>query len=232
MLVPLIALVLLLAGPPQRDCRYDAQRSASVAVAGARTVEVRARAGQLRVEGRPDLTEVRVRGRACASSESILREIDMRLERHGDAVVLEAILPEGGWNGGYARLDLTVEVPEGMAADIDDTSGGMVLDGLGALVVKDGSGGMEIHDVRGDLRIDDGSGEIRVDRVAGSVHVRDGSGSMTFDRVDRDVIVDDDGSGSIDATHVGGDFVVRDDGSGGIHWSDVRGKVDIPRRHH
>ena len=51
---------------------YDAPRNATVNAAGATMLRIDARAGNLRVTGRADLTEVRVRGTARASSKGLL----------------------------------------------------------------------------------------------------------------------------------------------------------------
>lgn len=251
---PILAVVMLIAPPVQaqgsRDCRYEADRTANVDGRGLELLRLRAGSGSLRVEGQPGLQDVRVRGHACASSEGLLDRLQVTARRSGTEAVVQT-LPEEGFNlhsGEYARIDLTVEVPAGLAADVVDGSGSAELSGLGRLTMDDGSGSLQIHDVAGaqvedgsgslelrritgDVTIDDGSGEIELHDVRGSVTISDGSGSITASGVTKGVHVRDDGSGSIHVADVGGDFIVDHDGSGGISYHDVRGRVDIPERH-
>jgi hypothetical protein len=67
-----ITALMLLAGPAAAQdfdqCRHEAQRDARVQASASERLVLLARAGSLRVEGRSGITEVRVSGRACASS--------------------------------------------------------------------------------------------------------------------------------------------------------------------
>lgn len=228
------------------DCSYTAPFEEVVDAAGASGIEIDAAAGYLKVVGRDGLGEVRVRGTGCASSEKLLGEIELTVDRRGDRVRVLVEMPESSWRSQIARLDLDIEVPSGLPLDVDDGSGALEIHGVASARIDDGSGEIGVRDVAGDLRIDDGSGEIRVEDVAGEVWIRDGSGeidvrragSVTIDEdgsgsihvadVTGDVTVRDDGSGSIRVAGVGGDFTVRDDGSGGISHRDVAGRVSVP----
>ncbi len=231
----------------QGSCRYEAERSVKLEASTSQMLHLVAGAGNLTVKGVPGLEEVRAVGHACASSESYLDELQVTLDRTGDGLALKTHYPRRGWRGeGYARIDLRVEVPEGMAADVKDSSGDLEVSGTGALrlsdssgslrvdhvdgpvSIDDSSGGIEVSDVTGDVAIRDGSGGIDVRDVQGSVHLTDGSGSIDVAGVGRDVIVGADGSGSIDVRRVKGDFTVRHDGSGSIRYSDVDGTVSVP----
>jgi DUF4097 and DUF4098 domain-containing protein YvlB len=229
---------------------HTAPRNAVVDARGATLVRVEARAGSLRVEGRPGLTEVRVTGVARANDRDYLEDIRLVTERAGDEVRVRVEIPDAtGFFGRMQRtLDLTVEVPEGIAAHVDDSSGEAEIRGVGALRVEDSSGELTIEDVRGDLRVTDSSGGISVARVAGSVWVSDSSGEVRIRDVRRDVTVEEDSSGEIDVRdvrgsvrvredssggirvdNVGGDFTVDRDGSGGIRVGRVEGTVRVPR---
>lgn len=231
-------------------CAYEAERDVSIPASASDLLRLSAGSGELTVHGRQGLAHVRAVARACASDPEDLEELRLTLERVGGDVVLAAHYPDRsgrGWGDRYARLDLAVEVPLGMAADIDDSSGSMEVSGTGetriddssgsilahgidgALFIDDSSGEVEVADVAGDVDVEDGSGEILVRNVRGTVRVRDGSGSIDVVEVERDVIVDRDGSGSISVRDVRGDFSVLRDGSGGIRYSGVAGAVDIPR---
>src|SRR5256885_618105 len=106
---------------PQWSSAYTAPRNAVVNAAGARIVEVEAAAGSLRVEGKQGLSQVQITGTARASSQGVLNQIRLIAERQGDRVFIKADMPDdNGWhNGDYAAaLDLVIQVPPGMDADI------------------------------------------------------------------------------------------------------------------
>lgn len=230
-------------------CELESERSLSLAAGAGDLLAVRAGSGELEVQGVEGLDEVRVVATLCASDEGRLDGLDVTLDREGDEVRLETRYPSDGTSGrSYARIDLRVEVPRGMAADVEDSSGEMRLAGVGALTIDDSSGEIEVvgadgsvriddssgeitlRDVAGDIDVQDGSGDIEIQDVQGSVRLTDGSGSIEVRDVERDVVVERDGSGSIAVHEVGGDFRVERDGSGGIDYSGVRGQVDIPER--
>lgn len=246
------ATALPLAAQGADQCRHEAERSATVDANGARQLVVRAGSGSLRIEGKAGLTAVRVRGRACASSADLLEQIKLSARRDGGGVVVEANRrdEDDGWHfraNEYARLDVVMEVPARMAANIDDGSGSIELDGLGAVEIEDGSGEITGTNLNGDVTIEDGSGEIRLTDVTGRVTIEDGSGEIELENVGGAIDIEDgsgeieirgarsgvrisDASGSIDVSDVAGDFVVTNDGSGSIDYDNVRGRVDIPRR--
>lgn len=239
----------LVVGQSYDDCRFEAQRSARVDAGGARLVEVAARSGSLEVVGRAGLSEVRVRGRACASSQSLLDALQIETRRSAGTVRVQ--IPEieydGSYERRYARLDLIIEVPAGIAGDIADGSGSTIISGLGQLSVSDGSGDLQISDIRGPVTIHDGSGGIRLERVRGDVEIHDGSGEIDVREITGSVTVSDgsgsiralgvsgsvrvaaDGSGSVEVDDVGGDLIVDAGRYERIRFAGVRGTVDIPQ---
>lgn len=230
-----------------------APRNAVVDASGARIIQVEASAGSLRVEGKPGIRQVQIRGTARSSSQDMLNRIKLIAERRGDVVFVKSDIPEQewrSWNDNYsAALDLVIEVPQGLAADIADGSGDAEIANVGALeasdgsgdltienatsaTVNDGSGDLMIDNIRGDVSVSDGSGDVNVRNITGSFTVRrDGSGGITATDIRGSVIVRNDGSGSIDATKVGRDFTVESKGSGSIQYREISGQVDIPDRH-
>jgi hypothetical protein len=213
---------------------YDELRNATVNAAGATTLKIDARAGQLRVTGRTDITEVRVRGTARASSRGLLADIKLEAVRNGNEVTVRAILPDyhdTNWNT-QALLDLVIEAPATLPLDINDSSGDMTIENVAAKTrIEDSSGNIRVRDAGGDLWIDDSSGGIDIRGVKGSVDIdEDSSGEIEIYDVTGSVRVGRDSSGSIDVSRVGGDFVVEHDGSGSIDYDGVKGKVDIPRK--
>ncbi len=236
----------------QWSSSLSAPRNAVVDAGGARILQVEAGAGSLRIEGRAGLRQVQVRGTARSSSQDVLNQIKLISERRGDVVFIKSDMPEHdsrGWNDNYwAALDLVIEVPQGINAEIEDGSGEMHILNVGSVEAKDGSGSVSIEgaqevnledgsgevtidNIRGDVRVSDGSGDINVRNVSGSFTVRrDGSGGITASDIRGSVIVQQDGSGGIDATKIGRDFTVESKGSGSINFREVSGQVDIPDR--
>ena len=234
------------------SCAFEAERRVTLGASASQWLRLRAGSGELSVEGREGLGRVQAVGRACASDEASLAELLLTLEEDGGDLVLSAHYParsaRGGWGGGdYARLDLVVEVPLGMAVDLEDSSGSLqvrrtgelrvadssgdieISEISGSVHIDDSSGGIEVRGAGGDVEVEDGSGEVHISDVTGSVRLRDGSGSLDVEAVGGSVLVEADGSGSITVRDVGGDFRVRADGSGGIRFSGIGGTVDIPR---
>ncbi len=237
----------------QWSSRYTAPRNAVVDAAGAKSIEVEGAAGSLRVEGKPGLRQVQVTGTARASTQQVLSQIKLIAERRGDLVFIKADMPdhEGWYDDNYsAGLDLVIQVPQGINADISDGSGDTKILNIGSLEAADGSGDFSVDGATGSVRITDGSGSLRIENVGGDVTVNDGSGDINVRNVSGSFVVESDGSGGIYASDVRGSVIVRNDGSGeidvnkvgkdfrveskgggGIDYTDVSGRVDIPERH-
>jgi hypothetical protein len=236
----------------QDQCRFEAERTLTAQAGRGDILRLSAGSGSLEVVGVSGLNEIRATARACASHEEFLGDLQLSSARDGSTVVLETHYPDwsgqGGWGQRYARLDLRVEVPEGMEADILDSSGEILVTDLGELTIKDSSGEIEVRSIQGSVRIDDSSGEIFLRDVTGNVEIDDGSGEIDVSGIGGGVTVDDgsgeitardvvgnvrvvrDGSGSIEVDGVGGDFIVERDGSGSIEYRNVSGTVDVPRK--
>jgi hypothetical protein len=234
---------------------YTSPRNAAVDASGAKTIEVRAGAGSLRIEGKPGITRVQIKGTARSSSRGRLEDIKLIAERQGDVVFIKSDMPEDNnsrfWSGDWnMALDLVIEVPTNIALDVEDGSGEAKIVGVGPLRMVDGSGDLEINGVKGNASVEDGSGNLTIENVQGALHVSDGSGNINAKNIVGDFTVDEDGSGDIDVAEVGGtmrvdedgsgnidvdkiagDFVVDSKGSGSIRSSGVRGKIEIPDRH-
>ena len=162
------------------DCRYSDGREQVVDVGGAERVVIDAAAGWLRVEGGAS-SQVAAHGRACASSEKILDDIELTVDRRGDTIRVRVDMPHSfSWGRRrYARLDLEVELPDSLPVEIEDGSGWLEVRGVTSVRIKDGSGAIDIAHV-GSVRIgSDGSGSIYIRYVAGDFTLdKDGSGSV------------------------------------------------------
>jgi hypothetical protein len=250
-----VALALLAASSASAgmfdDCNYTAPRSAAISLAGATSVRIIGRAGELRVTGARGVAEVRAKGTACTSDKGNLDRITLEATREGSTVRIEAKVPQqpsGIMNWGNNGLDFEVTVPDNLPLRIDDSSGEMHVENVASAEIHDSSGSLHVRNVSGNVEIEDSSGEITVDHVGGRVTIEDSSGSIDVDdvaeieipsdgsggveirRVKRNVIVGSKGSGGISVEDVGGDLVVRSKGSGHIDHDGVRGRVDIPAR--
>jgi hypothetical protein len=163
-------------------CNFDADVADWTGVTGADRVRVIAGAGDLRVRGRPGLSEVRVRGHACAEDRFDLDQIDLDLQRVGSTVRLLSLVPAGRSVG--ARLDLTVEVPDWMLVEIDHESGDVEVEAVSGVAVIDDSGWIRIEDIFGDVYVEDGSGDIEAFDVLGDFTVAfDRSGTIRYRNV-------------------------------------------------
>lgn len=243
-MIPLLLALPLALGTA--DCDYERTIRTRIPAADVRGVRVLAGAGGLTVTGAPG-DEVVAVGRVCASHEALLADAALLGERVGGDAVVEVRLPRTGGHGESVRMDLAVEMPARLAADITDSSGAMHVRGIGGARIDDSSGEIEARDIRGPLDIRDSSGEIRLAEIVGSVRINDSSGDIVIRNVAGSVLIEEDSSGGIEAVHVtgdvivrrdssggidvrdiGGDFVVERDGSGGIRYVDVRGRVRVP----
>lgn len=237
------------------SCAYKKDIDLTMDVSGSETLAIAALAGELVVTGKSHSNEAVIHGKVCASKESWLEgsTVETASGKHSVATV---VLPDHDsnwslWGNQYLRLDLRIEVPDDLALEVRDSSGGMTLDNIGPLHVEDSSGDIEINNVTGDISIRDSSGDIEVEQVEGNVTVdadssgeidirdvngnvlvkQDSSGDIYVTGVSNDVVVERDSSGSISVRDIGGDFRVLKDGSGGISSHDVKGKVEIPTGH-
>jgi hypothetical protein len=220
LLVPLNGCVIDMA----YDCRHTEDRSTTLSASGIESVAIRAAAGSLTIVGDSVSDEIRIEASACASRERDLERIELLTDSTGNEARIEASIGDRLRN---ARLHLEISLPERLAVEVHDTSGEARVRGVASLLLRDGSGDIEIEDVAGEVALDDGSGDILV-RRAGSVIVQeDGSGDIEIESIEGDVIIRDDGSGDIDVVDVGGDLRIDDAGSGGFDYEDVAGSVNV-----
>jgi hypothetical protein len=140
-----------------------------------------AQEGNLRIEGRSGINEIRVRGTACSSNDRTTYEIDFELYRaDGEARVVSDVPDYDN-----ARLDLVIQVPTDFDVSVFDLSGDIDIEDVFSVWVDDGSGHIDISNVELDVIIDsDGSGNIDVRDVGGDFYVRrDGGGSISYGNV-------------------------------------------------
>ncbi len=186
-------------------CNYQEDFSDAISATGIATLRVLGERGDLRIEGRPGLNQVRVFATACSSSRRTVDDIDFALFRNGGTIELETLVP----NRDNAHIDILVEVPEDFAAAIYHDEGDIDVQDIDFVYIDDESGHIDVSNILFDVEIVDGSGNIDIFDVDGSVEI-------------------EDESGDIDVEDIGGDFYVYFDTSGSISYRNVRGRVDIP----
>lgn len=245
-------LLMATAGPAHAwwgglDCKYTAERSASIDTSGVERVEIVARAGDLDVRPATGST-LSGTGRACASKQEYLDQTQLRVQRDGTLLRVWVETPDSFTGIGlfYATLDLTVNVPVRLPVSITDTSGDMRVDGLSVTRIVDSSGDILATHLRSDVEINDSSGDVRVEDAAGGVRltdssgdlvvrgahdvevVSDSSGDIVIERVAGSVRIDQDSSGDITVRDVGHDMTLLADSTGDVRVSGVKGTVKLP----
>lgn len=210
-------------------CKHSANRSATIDAAGATKIVIGAGAGELSVRGE-NVSSVRASGRACASSEDLLGQIQLESRREGTIVYLKTAIPQVQSSvlgfGRYASLDLEVVVPESVAIDLEDSSGDLELRNVKSAVVADSSGDIDISNVSGNLDVTDSSGDMEIEKVGGNLSVRDSSGDMELEDIQGSVLIPVDSSGDIHIQRAASVHVVNDS-SGEMVISQVKGDVRI-----
>jgi hypothetical protein len=232
-----LALILIAAAATStvkaNECEHSAERKGQLELAGARTIQVKARAGSLTITGEKTGSVV-ASGMACASSEELLAKIQLQARRDGDTLLVEAIMPDrdavadASWFGSnYASLDLTIRVPDNVPLVVTDSSGDTEITRVASLAITDSSGDLRIREVPGNVKVRDSSGEISLRNIGGDLELQDSSGDVRVSDVSGQVEVAVDSSGDLDIERVKRDVVVVQDSSGSIMIADVDGSVRI-----
>ena len=248
----LLTACLFTTGLQAWDCKYEESIDKQLDLTGTELLSISAAAGDLEITGVTAGSTARIKGRLCVSDKDWLAESGVSVSTGREAsIVVDLPRAESNWSftkRKYAYLDLEIEVPEGLALDVRDSSGNLSIERTGSVnvmdssgdieiegisgsaVVKDSSGDIVFRNIGGDVTIEsDSSGDIRGTDIDGSVLVRsDSSGDIRFRDVGENYIVERDSSGDITADGVGGDFRVLNDGSGNIEARNVQGEVITP----
>ena len=211
------------------QCKFTAERTGGITVAGAKRIEIRAGAEKLKVTGKRGSGQVSAVGRACASAQELLDQIQLKVTREGDVIHVDVQMPdvEAIQGSTFAILDLEVDLPDNLPLIAVDSSGDARFQGLASSDIMDSSGELTIEDITGDLRVRDSSGDLEVQHVSGNVQIEDSSGDIEVEEVRGDVLVSSDSSGSMTIRHVDKGVRVAQDSSGDIDIADVKGNVNI-----
>jgi hypothetical protein len=229
----MLVIAFLLASPGTAaawgsDCKFTADRAASLDTRGVERVEIFARAGELTLKPATS-TMLSASGRACASNEKYLEQTQVKLRREGNVLQVQVQVPEDMQGIGifYASLDLNVALPATLPVEITDSSGDMTLEGVRVTRVLDSSGDILARGLAGDVEIEDSSGDISVLDQAGALRISDSSGDIVV-RGAREVLIPRDSSGDIRIEQISGSVRIEQDSSGQVRVSSVQGAVKIP----
>lgn len=242
--VPLAALA---ASP----CKYQAPRNLQLDLTGIRGVQIDVHSQDLHLTGSSGAKGFSVTGRACASDQGALDDLQVTHRRDGDQLLVDI----GGNNhlslslfgSSYASLEVTVQMPDNLPVTVSVGSGDADVTGVQALKSHVGSGDLHVRRVAGSLGTSVGSGDIDVsdvgsldlgsvgsgdfkgDGIRGDVRIGSiGSGDVTLRGVAGHVRAETLGSGDLQVHDVGGDFSLGAKGSGDVDHSGVKGKVSVP----
>ena len=236
------------------QCKFEKNIDLTIDLSTADELQISAAAGDLDIVGVADSTEAAIKGRVCVSKEAWLEESGLSTITGKQAkITVDLPSTDGNWSAfgsNYAWMDLSIEVPQDLALEVEDSSGDMFLRNTADVQIQDSSGDIEVENARATVVIRDSSGDIDIDEAEGNVTIesdssgdinandingtvlvmKDSSGDIDIQRVSDDVVVERDSSGDISANDVGGDFRVLKDGSGRIRSSNVEGEVQIPEK--
>ncbi len=236
-------------------CKFEKDIDLTLDLSASDVLAISVAAGDLEIVGVSHSGQAVIHGKACASKEAWLEEVEV-ITIAGRRAEINAKMPDtsnGGWSlfgNSYAWLDLQVEIPQELILEVRDSSGDMLLKNIAAVQVQDSSGDIEIENARGPVSIRDSSGDIDIDEAASDITIevdssgdiyasnidgsvlikRDSSGDIRVSAVSDNVVVERDSSGDIRVSDIGGDFTVLKDGSGDIRSSDVKGEIQIPKK--
>jgi DUF4097 and DUF4098 domain-containing protein YvlB len=216
-----LLLMLPLAASAEMPCKFTAARNADIDAASLRSVLLTLGSSDLDIQSVPGLNKIEVRGTACASEESWLKDLQIATNRSGDRATVDVKNDHNSitislFGSSYAYLKLQVRVPAPLAVSVDSGSGDVNASNLASLDFDSGSGDLNADHIIGALSLKLGSADAKV-RQVGSVHLHEsGSGDVQVDGVQGDVKADESGSGDLSFRNVSGSVVVGETGSGDV----------------
>jgi len=250
----LILALLLIALPLAAhadECKFTAPRNADLDAAGLKDLTLKLGSTDLDIQSASGLTKIEVRGTACASDESKLKDLQVDAHRSGDHATVDTSHNGGYINislfgSSYAYMKLKVLVPASVAISVDSGSGDVDASDLASLDFHSGSGDLIADNIAGPLTLRLGSADVKARHVgsvdlqgtgSGDVHVNgvkgdvradhSGSGDLGFDNVTGSVTIGGTGSGDIKLNSIGRDVDVGSTGSGDVTADDVGGNFSV-----
>ena len=207
--------LLVVAGAAGADpCRYSAPRDVNLDATALKSLLLNLGATDAHVRGVAGLTQIEVRGTACASNPQWLDDLKIDTSRSGPQATVtvrtgdhDQIFSLFGFSR-YAYMKLTMSVPPQLAVLLHSGSGDVTAESLESLDFHSGSGDLKAYQIAGALALQLGSADVEAHSV-GSVELRG------------------TGSGDVTASDIRGDARAGHAGSGDLHFSDVQGSVSV-----
>ncbi|MDR1076741.1 MAG: DUF2807 domain-containing protein [Xanthomonadaceae bacterium] len=221
-----------LAPAQEQHCRYWQARDLPMDLAGIRRVAFEVGRHDLRLTAGPAGEAGFLQGRACASGESRLPELQLAQEKRGDLLTVRLQNPnERGsitpFGDNYAYLQIHGIIPDTIAVALNVGSGDAELVGAASADVVVGSGDANIRNTRGEVRATAGSGDVDIDGASGVDFRAVGSGDAEVKRIRGPVTIGTVGSGDMKMRGVQGNIDIRTVGSGDIEIGNVTGNVSV-----
>lgn len=233
LLIPALAAALLAAPPlvsaQDAHCKFSEPRALKLDLAGARSVLFKIGASDLKLRAAAGAGNA-LTGRACASSQGLLKGLTVTQQRSGDELIVSLTEERPiriSFGSGYSYLDLTGTVPNDVLVQLDIGSGDATLSGAKAASADVGSGDVDLRNIAGLVTAKIGSGDLKLDGAGALKVLSIGSGDLEAARVAGKAEVGSVGSGDLTLKGVGGGFSLKSIGSGNVDLSDVTGDVQV-----
>ncbi|HEV8339702.1 MAG TPA: DUF4097 family beta strand repeat-containing protein [bacterium] len=201
---------------------------------------IQSRRGDARLVRSPDQT-VRVTARRQvwshteAAAAAWLPHVQVTLTPHGSDLLLSVEPASGAARHLRHRVDLTVQVPEGIGAEIDLKSGDVRVEDLaGDLTARIKSGDLSVGPHTGKVRAEIKSGDVSLEEsedldlrvVSGDVDVKEVRGAAEVRVTSGDVSLDEV-RGAVDLVGHSGDIRLGIHGSPGVRAKTISGDISV-----
>lgn len=233
LLIPALAAALLaaplLASAEDAHCKFSEPRSLKLDLAGAKSVLFEVGSSDLKLKAAAGADNT-LTGRACASSQDLLKGLTVTQKRSGDKLIVSLTEDRPiriSFGTSYSYLDLTGTVPNDVLVQLDVGSGDATLSGAKAASADVGSGDVDLRNIAGLVTAKIGSGDLKLDGAGALKVLSIGSGDLEAARVAGKAEVGSVGSGDLTLKGVGGGFSLKSIGSGDVDLSDVTGDVEV-----
>ncbi len=224
-----LALLPATAFAAEDHCKFSQPKALELDLSGAKAVVFEVNSHDLKLVASP-AARAALNGRACASTEDLLRQLVVSQQKVGDKLVVKLERQNQGLNfnfsgSTYAYLDLSGTLPDTVQVQLKVGSGDASLTGAHSMSADVGSGDVVARDIKGLATAAIGSGDIELSNV-GALHIVSiGSGDAKVEGVRGDVQVGSIGSGDLQLRGVQGAVNIDSLGSGDIDVRDTRGAV-------
>lgn len=226
-----LALLPVSALAAEQHCKVSQPQALDLDLTGAKAVVFEVNSHDLRLHATPG-AKAALSGRACASTQDMLRQLTVTQEKVGDKLVVSLKRENSGLNinfsgSNYAYLDLSGTLPDDIMVQLKVGSGDASLTGARTMSADVGSGDVVARDIKELATAAVGSGDVEFYNI-GSLHVLSvGSGDAKAEGVRGDARVGTVGSGDVKLRGVQGAVSIESIGSGDADVRDARGAVTL-----